>query len=141
MRRVDVAYVLITNDERDRVLMVRNGGSMVWSLPGGAVEPNESLDAAAIREAKEETGLDIEVGGICAVNECVFEGLGEHAVFFTFKAKIAGGEIEISRPDEIVDVKWVPLEEADRLMPYHKDGVQALIGKPDVPYHDQGRRE
>ena len=63
MRRVDVASVLIFDDSRDFILMVRNksGNSSYWSLPGGAVEPGETLEQAAKRESKEETGLEIEI--------------------------------------------------------------------------------
>lgn len=74
MIRVDVAYSLITDPTNSKILMVRNvdDSSDRWSLPGRAVERGEALDQAAIREAKEETGLDIKVHGIVAVNECKF---------------------------------------------------------------------
>ncbi|WP_325048389.1 NUDIX hydrolase [Paenibacillus sp. CAA11] len=61
MKRVDVVYSLITDQSKSKVLAVKNVGRSSWSLPGGAAWPNESLEQAAIREAKEETGLDIKV--------------------------------------------------------------------------------
>ncbi|WP_286154901.1 NUDIX hydrolase [Bacillus sp. FJAT-27264] len=54
MRRIDVTYVLITDQAKSKVLMVHNLDRDSWSLPGGGVELNETLEAAAIREAKEE---------------------------------------------------------------------------------------
>ncbi|MGZ9584010.1 NUDIX hydrolase [Paenibacillus marinisediminis] len=123
MQRIDVVYSLITNDSRSKILMVKNKDNESWTLPGGAVEKNETLEIAAIREAKEETGLDIKVFGIVAVNEYINEGKNEHIVFFTFRAEIVSGIEEIIRPDEILEIEWIDLEQADILMPYYKEGL------------------
>jgi ADP-ribose pyrophosphatase YjhB (NUDIX family) len=50
--------VIVVDD--DKVLLVRNHGRGQWHLPGGAVNRNETLIAAARREAYEETGSTIE---------------------------------------------------------------------------------
>jgi ADP-ribose pyrophosphatase YjhB (NUDIX family) len=55
-----VALVFIRQD--DRILLVRqNYGRRHWSLPGGVMERGESVDEAAVREVKEETGLDVRL--------------------------------------------------------------------------------
>ena len=54
----------------DRVLLVKRGHEPLkgeWSLPGGAVEIGETLDAAVAREVLEETGLDVDVGPVVEV--------------------------------------------------------------------------
>ncbi|MCR2807624.1 NUDIX hydrolase [Paenibacillus soyae] len=141
MYRVDVAYALLTNEEQTKVLMVRNIHTFSWSLPGGAVEVGEAWEAAAVREAKEEAGIEVELLGICAVNECFFEDRGEHVVFATFRAKAAGdGEIFISRPHEIAEVQWVELDEADLRMPYYRGGIRRLIEAEPIPYTFQGKQ-
>ena len=43
MKRIDVAYALILNESEDAVLMVHNADNNSWTLPGGAVEPDETL--------------------------------------------------------------------------------------------------
>ena len=54
-----------------------------------------------------ETGLDIEVKEIVAVNEAVFRDKGHHALFITFKAKMRGGEFSIQDAEEILQIKWI----------------------------------
>jgi len=140
MRRVDVVYAILTDDTKMKVLMVKNTGRDTWSLPGGAVEPDETLEEAVIREAKEETGYDIEVFGIMAVNEAKLEQYQDHAIFITFRGQIIGGTMQIERPDEISAIEWVPLEQADERMPYYKGGLSSIIRQgTEVPYYDEGR--
>ncbi len=52
---------LIIEYNRGIVLIKRKNPPEGWALPGGFVEYGESLEAAAVREAKEETGLDVEL--------------------------------------------------------------------------------
>ena len=139
MRRVDVSYALILDENLSKILMVKNKGNSSWSLPGGAVEREETLDQAAIREAKEETGLDVRVHGIVAINECIFEKKQEHAIFFTFRAEVIGGRIELIRPQEISEIAWMDMDKADELMPYFQNGIRSLIEGNEIPHYDQGR--
>ncbi|MGG3641451.1 NUDIX hydrolase [Bacillus gobiensis] len=132
MIRVDVAYAFIYKEDEKKILMVNNKGGG-WSLPGGTVEQGETLEQAVIREAKEETGLTIEVGEIIAVNEAIFKEKGHHALFITFKAKIIEGEISIKNKDEISEIEWVNIQRANELMPYHPNGVESLL-KASSPY-------
>ena len=48
-------------NDRGEVLLQRRGDSNKWGFPGGAVEPGETPEMTAVREAKEETGLDVSV--------------------------------------------------------------------------------
>lgn len=139
MNRINVVYSLITNETETKILAVRNVDNGLWSLPGGAVEANESLEVAAIREAKEETGYEIKVHGIVAVNEAKLTKNNEHVLFITFRAEITAGSCEISRPDEIDEIEWIDIKEADELMPYYKDGLSDIVKRGrEITYFDEG---
>ncbi|MDC2866475.1 NUDIX hydrolase [Bacillus sp. S10(2024)] len=137
MKRVNVVSALIY-DDNDHILIVKNkkGDSYYWSLPGGAVEGDETLEEAAIREVKEETGFNIAVDKLHSIREVFFEERGHHALIVTFHAKIIDGEININDPDnDIVEVRWAHSEAVKKLMPslfemlkinFDKDNIQAF---------------
>lgn len=117
-KRVDVASALIRDEAGQNVVMVKNknGNGAYWSLPGGAVEPGETLEQAAVRETREESGLDIQISGLHSVREVFFTEAGNHALLFTFEAVIVGGQLKSADPDdEIMEVQWMPIETANEL--------------------------
>lgn len=63
-----VARVLIRSAAGE-LLLCRNRSGKAWVPPGGTMEPSESLTAAALREAAEEAGLDVEVGRMVYLQE------------------------------------------------------------------------
>jgi len=66
-----------------------------WTLPGGGIEFGEHPADSAIREVKEETGLDVALVALAEIDSQVFDH-GErqsHAIRFIFEAEILGGEV------------------------------------------------
>ena len=97
---VGVAAVVI---EDDRVVLVRRGRPPAygeWSLPGGAVEPGETLEEAVVREVKEEIGREVEVMELVAVLDRIFlDPEGEvqyHYVLMDFLCRRKGGRLRAS---------------------------------------------
>lgn len=136
MKRVDVAYVLLLDEDEKNILLVKNKskGPSYYTLPGGAVEKGETLEEAAIREVKEETGLEVQINGVFTISEAFFEERGHHAIFFTFIGKIIGGEITISLPEEIEEVSWMAVEEAEQYVHLSDEFAGLVQGKITVPY-------
>jgi 8-oxo-dGTP diphosphatase len=123
--RIDVAQALIERD--GRVLLVHtvspDGRIDRWGLPGGAREPRETLEETAVREAREETGLEIVVGELLALGEWLHE---THDMFAVFRAS-AEGEPSPQPGDYVVECRWCSVDEADALMPWYPGGVRALL--------------
>jgi 8-oxo-dGTP diphosphatase len=126
MKRVDVVYVLLYDEDQQRVLMVLNKRG-TWSLPGGGVEAGETLEEAAIREVKEETGYDVAIGDIVALNEAFIDE--NHVFFITFRGTILYAPEVMQGDENIITVKWVDVDKAEELMLYHPNGIRSFLKK------------
>lgn len=118
---VPSANVVVT-DDAGRVLVIHRTDNGNWALPGGALDLGESLVQTAVREVKEETGIDCEVTGLVGIytdpRHVIFytsdgEARQEFSVLYT--ARATGGEPTPS--DESRDVVWVPRSELAGLEP------------------------
>lgn len=76
-----------------------------WEWPGGKVDPGEDFAVAAIRETKEETGLDVELTAVAGVAQ--YEMSKAYVVMLCMEARILGGTLTLS--DEHDAYQWVPL--------------------------------
>ena len=112
IERVGVAAACLIFKE-NKYLLVQEAQQKVyglWNFPAGHVDKGESLSAAAIREAKEETGYEVKLGQEIAV---IHESL-EKPVVHVFSASITGGELK-AQEDEILDVSWLSFREMEQL--------------------------
>lgn len=92
--------------------MVQRGkgaGAGLWAVPGGRIRWGETQHEAARREAREETGLDVEIGPVAWVGEAVGPGNPPawHFTLVDFWGKVTGGTLEAG--DDAAEVRWVPL--------------------------------
>lgn len=62
-----VAVAVVVQDESGRILLIERADNNLWAIPGGAQDIGETTSEAAIREVREETGIDIEVTGLVGI--------------------------------------------------------------------------
>ena len=111
--RTIVAQVYVKKE--NKILMVQEnkvGKKGKWNMPAGKLDNNESVIEAAIRETKEETGIDVDVKGLIAIQETV-SSLGQLIILY-FLGEYKSGEIAFDN-EEIADVKWMTEEEIKNL--------------------------
>lgn len=103
-RLVVVALVFICKD--DALLLVKQDYSkQYWSLPGGVVEFGESVEQAAIREVKEETGLDVHLKRVVGL----YSKPDESALAITFEGEYVNGTLTPSH--EISECRYFPFNQ------------------------------
>lgn len=114
-----VAVAVVVIDDDGGVLMIERTDNGKWALPGGAQELGESVRDAAVRETREETGIEVEVSGVVGLysdpKHVIAYDDGEVRQEFSIclSARPLGGTPTAS--DESRVVRWVPASDLDSL--------------------------
>ncbi|MEV6326561.1 NUDIX domain-containing protein [Streptomyces sp. NPDC051909] len=135
-----VAASAVVTDDMGRILLQRRRDNDLWALPGGGMDMADSLPGTAVREVKEETGLDVEVTGLVGTytdpRHIIAYSDGEVRRQFNvcFRARIIGGGLGIS--DESTELRFVGPEELDTLPMHHTQRLRLThyLENRDQPY-------
>jgi ADP-ribose pyrophosphatase YjhB (NUDIX family) len=107
---------VVVVDNAGQILMIRRSDNDNWAVPGGAIDLGESLTQAAIRETREETGIECQVTGIVGIytdpkHVILYTSNGEVRQEFSIllTATATGGQRTPS--SESSEVRWVPRED------------------------------
>ncbi|HZW15008.1 MAG TPA: NUDIX hydrolase [Brevundimonas sp.] len=101
----------------DEVLLIRRGRPPrqgEWSLPGGRIEPGERAVDAALRELREETGVEAQIIGLIDVVDGLFPEAGRHYVLIDYAARWVSGEPVAG--DDAAEAQFVALDRVASLV-------------------------
>jgi ADP-ribose pyrophosphatase YjhB (NUDIX family) len=109
------AVSAVVTDEQGRLLLIRRTDNDLWSIPGGGMEPGETLRQAVRREVAEETGMSCEVTGLVGIYSdpghvaAYDDGEVRQEFSICFTTQLLGGNIRTSK--ESSEVRFVPIQE------------------------------
>ncbi|MBA6439573.1 NUDIX domain-containing protein [Streptomyces sp. GMR22] len=135
-----VAASAVVTDKRGRILLQRRRDNDLWALPGGGMEMTDSLPGTAVREVREETGLDVEITGLVGTYTdprhviAYTDGEVRRQFNVCFTASIVGGHLAIS--DESTELRFVSPEELAELPIHHTQQLRLrhFLEHRDQPY-------
>ncbi|MEU6112113.1 NUDIX domain-containing protein [Streptomyces albidoflavus] len=135
-----VAASAVVTDDQGRILLQRRADSGLWALPGGGMELSDTLPGTAVREVKEETGLDVEITGLVGTytdpRHVIAYADGEVRRQFNvcFRSRLVGGTLAVS--DESLALRWVAPADLDTLdmHPTQRLRLRHFLEGRDTPY-------
>jgi 8-oxo-dGTP pyrophosphatase MutT (NUDIX family) len=139
--RIVPAVSVVVISDSDEVLLIRRSDNGTWALPGGAIDIGESLPQAAVRETREETGIDCRITGLTGIytdpgHIILYTSNGETRQEFSvvLTARANGGQPTPS--SETTEVRWVALDDIDRYQidPAMRLRIQHYAEHRDQPY-------
>lgn len=122
------AATIVVNDKNE-ILLIK-GPKRGWEMPGGQVEEGESIRDAAIRETKEESGIEVEIVRFCGI----FQNVKKSICNTLFLAKPIGGELTTS--SESLEVGFFPIEQALEMVTYSnfRERIERCLDESNQPF-------
>lgn len=126
------AVIFYKTKQNTKILLVKNSNGRYWSFPKGHIEQDENEQETAIREIKEETGLDVTIcNGFREISEyCPFGRIRKRVVFFLAQAFTDSVKIQEEEIDSFI---WVDLQQAKKMCTYDND--LRIIDKAETIIH------
>jgi ADP-ribose pyrophosphatase YjhB (NUDIX family) len=132
--RLSVSAVVWRDANRRELLLMQRSDNAHWGLPGGYMEPGESIDAATAREVREETGVRVEVGRLIGVysNPAIQvieypDGRRVQAVNLCFEAVPVDVGVATT-PDEVLATGYFAVDALpEPLVPIHRVRIEDAV--------------
>ncbi len=130
---------IIFDEDREKVLLTRRTDNGLWCLPGGRMEPGESIEECCCREVFEETGLMIRTTRLVGIysnrDQLVVykDGAKVQMIVLSFEATVIGGALGTST--ETTDARYFAFAELEGLEFHdrHKDRILDALASSPIP--------
>jgi 8-oxo-dGTP diphosphatase len=110
MSSVTTAVGAVVTDPAGRVLLCQQRqGHQLWTLPGGRIRSGESPVHAAVRDIREETGMETEIVDLVGLYQLTGDTCGEDlpdVMMHVFRGRVGGGEAAVNAPARIARLSW-----------------------------------
>jgi len=121
-----VDVIVVRHSARSEVLLIRRTNPPLgWALPGGFVDEGERVETAAVREAMEETGLEVELESLLHVYSDPARDPRKHTMSVVFTASVPENATA-NAGDDAAEVIWVELSHLAKWLRGETDGLQGL---------------
>ena len=123
--------ILGTHNDQDRILLIRRTDNNYWSIPGGQVEPGESLPQAVTREVAEETGMRCEVTALVGIYSdpghvaAYDDGEVRQEFSICYATRLLGGQIQTS-----AESSRRPVRQPGRTARLHDPSIDTTADRP-----------
>lgn len=129
---------MVLNPQKEVLFIYRNGR---WDLPKGKVEKNESIEAGAIREVEEETGVkNLKISKFLQTTYHVFQRKGRYRLKVTYWYEMTTdytGELIPEEKEGIKKVKWKNMEKAQKALKKSYANIKLLFPNEVLPVHSK----
>lgn len=122
---------LLLNENKELLMIFRRG---FWDLPKGKLDDGETIEACALREVEEETGVaHLELGGLLGITRHQYfdpyikEEVIKETHWYSMNVKGRPALIP-QREEDITDIRWVPLQEVPALLENSFDTIREITG-------------
>jgi 8-oxo-dGTP diphosphatase len=103
-----VSLVLVQND--GKTLLIKEAKPLYrgrWHLPGGRLEHRELLATAAVREVREESGIEVRLQGLLCIDQLMADDASTpDRLRFVFKAQAEGGALKTAADEHSLQARW-----------------------------------
>jgi 8-oxo-dGTP pyrophosphatase MutT (NUDIX family) len=115
-----------TNDSAAEIVIVEMVPEMRWQLPKGIIDEGETIEQAALREVREESGIEAKLIAPIEMIEYWFFADRDgkrtrfHKFVHFFLMRFISGEVD-DHDDEVAEARWVPIDEALRMLEFKSE--------------------
>ena len=128
---------VVVINENNELLVIKDRIGKRYKLPGGYIDDDENISTAAVREVKEETGIEVEFNSIIALGHFKPLQFGESNLYVGCTAKAYSKEINIIDDYEIIEARWMDLSEFlnhEEILLFNKTIVKTALNNTGLQF-------